>query len=391
MDNYITLNDRTLIIQDIKDQLAVQDDNLSEGLKFKIPKMYNEVDLSTKQLYVDYENANGETGSTLIEAEKISVNNDMIEFTYYIPNGATIAIGKCKIALRFIEVETITTFEGESETSEDILKFRFKTLPIEIEVLEGINASLDDYIQANPTKVEEMENSIIKNEENIELLKESTEKSILELVETVKESKVINLTQEDLDNFEYKDDYTYMNDLNCYGGPLQQITNYVIYKKGLLIIFYDANTGIEYIKLENGTYFSTEVKSRNISISEIDIDTYEFDDEHIYYCDETCSGGPKQEAQVLYIVEKMNNILILIDTTTGIKYTRINDNYISDDYRNEIESLNRKVDNCYKIITTISDIVKNVAFFDSLFNPVPFFDELDRYLDENISEMEEVV
>ena len=79
------------------------------------------------------------------------------------------------------------------------------------------------------------------------------------------------------------------------------------------------------------------------------------------------------------------------DTTTGIKYTRINDNYISDNYTNEINGLNRKVDNCYKIINVISDIVKNVAFFDSLFNPVPFFDELDKYLDENILEEEEVV
>lgn len=136
-----------------------QREELVDKIRFIIPQMYEEVDLSTCKLILKYKNPIGEPKSEILKKDELYKNN--LQYILPIDTKLTQLSGDIVLRLTFIRV-------GKDGTEENILHTGQTTIHV---------IAVDDWYQYIPdNSLEIIDNLIIKNEKQIQELKKiSTE------------------------------------------------------------------------------------------------------------------------------------------------------------------------------------------------------------------------
>lgn len=131
-----------------------QREELVDKIRFIIPQMYEEVDLSTCKLILKYKNPIGEPKSEILKKDELYKNN--LQYILPIDTKLTQLSGDIVLRLTFIRV-------GKDGTEENILHTGQTTIHV---------IAVDDWYQYIPdNSLEIIDNLIIKNEKQIQELK----------------------------------------------------------------------------------------------------------------------------------------------------------------------------------------------------------------------------
>lgn len=133
---------RTISIPAGFGSLGVESDDDVRRLKFRLPKMYGEFDLSEFDIRVNYTNAGGQTDIYLVGDK--AVDGDSITFSWLAGRTAT----KYKGSTRFIVCL-------KKSGSDGVIQQEFNTTVAALPVLEGLEGK-DAVVQQNPDIVEEI-------------------------------------------------------------------------------------------------------------------------------------------------------------------------------------------------------------------------------------------
>lgn len=133
---------RTISIPAGFGSLGVESDDDVRRLKFRMPKMYGEFDLSEFDIRINYTNAGGQTDIYLVEDK--AVDGDSIAFSWLAGRTAT----KYKGDTRFIVCLKKTGSDG-------VIRREFNTTVAALPVLEGLEGT-EAVVQQNPDIVEEI-------------------------------------------------------------------------------------------------------------------------------------------------------------------------------------------------------------------------------------------
>lgn len=125
-ENTYDIVDRHIFVPIKHTTFAIQGDNASRYIKFKITRYIDSVDLTQKEIWICFQNAEKKTGET--QAINIEYTNTMLKFDWCVPSEVTIKDGEIKFYIDFREVsekdkkiyvlktETISQNVGESFT-----------------------------------------------------------------------------------------------------------------------------------------------------------------------------------------------------------------------------------------------------------------------------------
>lgn len=168
-------NLRTITIPSSVTLLGVESDDNVNTLKFKMPKTYNGIDLSTFEVHINFRNANGDLGLYIVQ--DATVDGDNIKFSWVVGRQACAYNGTTRFIVCLCKYsdwydKTVTTTDENGDTIETKTKTRdvtkeFNTAIASLTVLAGIEPSTDVTVEADVTeqlltKLEAKTNEIIE-------------------------------------------------------------------------------------------------------------------------------------------------------------------------------------------------------------------------------------
>lgn len=150
----INANTRVITVPSQLRQVGVHGDKYAEIVFFRIDRYYDAVDLATRDIYIEWENAAGEKGVSKeflcdTQSEK---NKDKIIFGWIIDDAITKQAGTIRFAVRFVEWTNPLAENGSGGAT---LAYSFSSLPAQMTIVESLNYSLledDSAITYQPTQ-----------------------------------------------------------------------------------------------------------------------------------------------------------------------------------------------------------------------------------------------
>lgn len=120
----IDANTRTITVPEVfrKNGLGVMGDNTAETIYFKINRYFDAMDLNTADIYIQWENSNGDKGISKEWVRDIDTFDDFMVFGWVLGNNITKSSGTIKFSIRFIK-----TKQGQTP-DEKIVTYSFSTL-----------------------------------------------------------------------------------------------------------------------------------------------------------------------------------------------------------------------------------------------------------------------
>ena len=116
-DDYfiIDANTRTIKVPDVfrKNGLGVQGDQTAETIYFKINRYFDAMDLNNTEIYIQWENSNGDKGLAKEWVRDIETYDDYMIFGWVLGDLITKVPGLLKFSIRFIKTKTETDNNGE--------------------------------------------------------------------------------------------------------------------------------------------------------------------------------------------------------------------------------------------------------------------------------------
>lgn len=102
----IDLDERNIIPPvEYRDFLAVAEEHMAETIYFEVDRYFDDVDLTTTNIIVEYVNADGEARIYPAVLQDWTTNPGHIRFAWVLGNEATKAVGTLKFAIRFYSVD----------------------------------------------------------------------------------------------------------------------------------------------------------------------------------------------------------------------------------------------------------------------------------------------
>lgn len=145
---------RTITIPASVKSLGVQSDDDVLRLRFKMPRMYDDIDLSTFSIRINYMNAAG-VGDVYI-VDDATFDESTITFTWLIGRTAAAAQG----SVRFIVCMKLLKNSSSSEKVEVVKEYN--TTVASLPILEGLETS-EAVVQQNPDVLEYILTNLDKN------------------------------------------------------------------------------------------------------------------------------------------------------------------------------------------------------------------------------------
>lgn len=112
---FIDANARTIKVPDAfkKNGLGVQGDHTAETIYFKINRYFDAMDLNNTEIYIQWENANGDKGLAKEWVRDIETYDDYMVFGWVLGDKITSVPGILKFSVRFIKTSQSTDAEGK--------------------------------------------------------------------------------------------------------------------------------------------------------------------------------------------------------------------------------------------------------------------------------------
>ena len=103
----IDANTRTITVPEVfrKNGLGVMGDNTAETIYFKINRYFDAMDLNTTDIYIQWENSNGDKGISKEWVRDIDTFDDFMVFGWVLGNNITKSSGTIKFSIRFIKTK----------------------------------------------------------------------------------------------------------------------------------------------------------------------------------------------------------------------------------------------------------------------------------------------
>lgn len=157
-DDYfkIDANARTIRVPDSfrKNGLGVQGDQTAETIYFKINRYFDAMDLNNTDIYIQWENANGDQGLAKEWVRDIETYDDYMVFGWVLGDLITKVPGTLKFSVRFVKTQ-----QKEAGSEEKVITYSLNTLTAQA----MINSSLD---LAIGTANDDLNNILAGNFEN---------------------------------------------------------------------------------------------------------------------------------------------------------------------------------------------------------------------------------
>ena len=156
--DYFTIdaNARTIRVPDSfrKNGLGVQGDQTAETIYFKINRYFDAMDLNNTDIYIQWENANGDQGLAKEWVRDIETYDDYMVFGWVLGDLITKEPGTLKFSVRFVKTQ-----QKEAGSEEKVITYSLNTLTAQA----MINSSLDLVIG---TANDDLNNILAGNFEN---------------------------------------------------------------------------------------------------------------------------------------------------------------------------------------------------------------------------------
>lgn len=137
----INANTRAITVPNDLRQIGVRGDKYAEVVFFKIDRYFDAVDLATRQIYIEWEDANGNKGVSRDFLKDTQSEKDKIIFGWIIGDELTEHVGTIRFAVRFVEwtnKEDSAIAPGEGRG----LEYSFSSLPAQMTIVDSLNYSL---------------------------------------------------------------------------------------------------------------------------------------------------------------------------------------------------------------------------------------------------------
>lgn len=137
----INANTRAITVPSQLRQIGVRGDKYAEVVFFKIDRYFDAVDLATRHIYIEWEDAAGKKGVSRDFLKDTQSEKDKIIFGWIIGDELTEAVGNIKFAVRFVEWtnredSSVAPAEGRG------LEYSFSSLPAQMTIVDSLNYSL---------------------------------------------------------------------------------------------------------------------------------------------------------------------------------------------------------------------------------------------------------
>lgn len=137
----INANTRVISVPSQLRQIGVRGDKYAEVVFFKIDRYYDAVDLATRHIYIEWEDAAGHKGVSRDFLKDTQSEKDKIIFGWIIGDELTEAVGNIRFAVRFVEWtskedSSVAPAEGRG------LEYSFSSLPAQMSIVDSLNYSL---------------------------------------------------------------------------------------------------------------------------------------------------------------------------------------------------------------------------------------------------------
>ena len=133
----INANSRVITVPETfrKNGLSVQGDQVAETIYFKINRYFDAMDLNTTDIYIQWENANGDKGLAKEWVRDIETYDDYMVFGWALGGLITQVPGIVKFSVRFIK-----TVE---ENKQKVVKYSLSTLTAQALINPGLDLDID--------------------------------------------------------------------------------------------------------------------------------------------------------------------------------------------------------------------------------------------------------
>jgi hypothetical protein len=155
----INADTRAVTVPSALSQVAIIGDKLAEVVFFRIDRYYDAVDLNTRQIYIEWETADGTKGISRDFLRDVQSEKDKIIFGWAIGDELTKVAGTIRFSVRFVEW---TNREDESTSVEGStgLLYSFSSSPATLTVADSLQYSLFEDDEQLQYVTEQTENNI---------------------------------------------------------------------------------------------------------------------------------------------------------------------------------------------------------------------------------------
>lgn len=155
----IDADTRAVTVPSALSQVAIIGDKLAEVVFFRIDRYYDAVDLNTRQIYIEWETADGTKGISRDFLRDVQSEKDKIIFGWAIGDELTKVAGTIRFSVRFVEW---TSREDESTSVEGStgLLYSFSSSPATLTVADSLQYSLFEDDEQLKYVTEQTENNI---------------------------------------------------------------------------------------------------------------------------------------------------------------------------------------------------------------------------------------
>lgn len=185
-DGYCLIDDdlRTINIPTDREVAGVEGDKNVNVLSFRVNRWYNELDLSTFDIRINYVNANGDPNFYTVLSKDYTENS--VTFDWLITADATLYKGKISFNVEFIKANTLE------------IEYAMNTTIATLKVLEGLN--VEHYIK--PADIEDIIERLMTDlQMYVDLKKEELDAYVESLMET-SEEQIQNATDEAIEQID---------------------------------------------------------------------------------------------------------------------------------------------------------------------------------------------
>ena len=158
----INANTRAITVPAALRQIGVVGDKYAEVVFFKIDRYYDAIDLDTRQIYIEWEDAAGNKGVSRDFLRDTQSEKDKIIFGWVIGDELTKHVGTIRFAVRFVEWNHAAGAEEDQAISGTELAYSFSSLPAQITIVDSLHYDLfEDSEQAQMIDTEGQAGTIL--------------------------------------------------------------------------------------------------------------------------------------------------------------------------------------------------------------------------------------
>ena len=138
----INANTRVIAVPATLRQIGVVGDKYAEVVFFKIDRYYDAIDLDTRQIYIEWEDAAGNKGVSRDFLRDTQSEKNKIIFGWVIGDELTKNVGTIRFAVRFVEWNYTAGENEDQAVSGTELAYSFSSLPAQITIVDSLHYDL---------------------------------------------------------------------------------------------------------------------------------------------------------------------------------------------------------------------------------------------------------